>query len=72
MENIRSVLNDAAVEAMSLRNQERAMAAIALMGTKYVGHPTKVLTRDSARSKFVPPIDTTLPGASLVRLGGAE
>lgn len=70
MKETRGVLTDAALAAMQKRNMVKAASAVAQMGSRYVGHPVRVLTRDSLRSVFAPPVDITRPGASLVRLGG--
>lgn len=54
MSKSNQVLSDEEVVAMRKRNEEKAAAAVAKMGTSYVGHPVNLVKKNPKRANFVP------------------
>jgi hypothetical protein len=54
MQKTQGVLTDADLEAMRIRNAERAAQAVKQMGNRYVCHPANIMKKDPQRANFTP------------------
>lgn len=66
------VLTDEQIEALRVRNQQKADAVIKEMGTKYACHPVNLLKRNPLHANFTPRMEKPVQGVlQLPRAKGA-